>query len=166
MKYLLLFIHLLITPLSLQAQEPVLNDFTTDGCSSYPDGYPLSDEYEWLHCCIVHDYSYWVGGTAEERYAADAEMNACIAEASGDWHGRMMELGVNIGGTAYLPTSWKWGFGWSNHKLYNSLTEEEKGLAKKKVSSIEYELMKNIGYLTDEQWSYVYEHYFDFTRQF
>ncbi|MCR9205500.1 MAG: phospholipase, partial [Halobacteriovoraceae bacterium] len=83
MKNLFLFILLFLAPLSLQAEEPVLHDYSTDGCSSYPDGNPLSDGYEWLHCCIVHDYAYWVGGTADERYAADAEMNACIAEASG-----------------------------------------------------------------------------------
>src|SRR5262245_15908951 len=33
--------------------------FTTDGCSTFPDG-------AWKSCCVTHDYAYWCGGTAED----------------------------------------------------------------------------------------------------
>lgn len=32
-----------------------------------------------LQCCEDHDSSYWVGGTDQDRFTADAEFLACMA---------------------------------------------------------------------------------------
>lgn len=33
------------------------------------------------HCCLDHDSKYWVGGTKQDRFTADAEFLACMALA-------------------------------------------------------------------------------------
>lgn len=164
MKNLIFFMALILASFSLQAEDLILNNFSTDGCSSYPDGNPLSEGYDWIHCCVVHDYAYWIGGTSEERYAADEELAQCVAEVSREWHGTLMGIGVNIGGTAFLPTKWKWGFGWENHRLYEPLSNRERELIKEKIYSIEGSLMEWHMYLDDDQWNYVFKKYFDLKR--
>ncbi len=47
-----------------------------------------------------------------DRCAADRRLRAC-AEASGHGTaGRIMYLGVRMGGHPWLPFSWRWGYGW------------------------------------------------------
>lgn len=78
--------------------------FTTDGCSRWPDG-------SWTVCCIVHDILYWCGGSAPEREDADRELMRCVngrAPIMGD----IVYAGVRIGGHPWLPTPWRWGYGW------------------------------------------------------
>src|SRR5262249_471355 len=36
-----------------------LAPFTTDGCTTFPDG-TLTDATLWQHCCIEHDFAYYV----------------------------------------------------------------------------------------------------------
>ncbi|WP_216662021.1 hypothetical protein [Niveibacterium sp. COAC-50] len=47
------------------AWADTLKPFTTDGCSSFPDGTPWQQTL-WLDCCVKHDIAYWIGGTKEE----------------------------------------------------------------------------------------------------
>jgi hypothetical protein len=78
--------------------------FTTDGCSRWPDG-------AWTVCCIAHDIAYWCGGSALEREDADRELRRCVnghASVIGD----IVYVGVRIGGLPWLPTPWRWGYGW------------------------------------------------------
>ena len=56
---------LLIIAISLfsmvSASAAELRDFTSDGCSLFPDG-DIKDRALWCDCCLAHDISYWRGG--------------------------------------------------------------------------------------------------------
>ncbi len=78
--------------------------FFTDGCSMWPDG-------NWQECCVTHDIVYWCGGTYEQRMNADHELRECVSENFYDWMGWLMEVGVWPGGSAWLPTPFRWGYG-------------------------------------------------------
>ena len=79
--------------------------FASDGCSCWPDG-------DWVKCCVEHDLVYWAGGTREEREAADRELARCVSEKGRPFMARIMYLGVRAGGVWWLPTTFRWGFGW------------------------------------------------------
>lgn len=109
--------------------------FRSDGCTFSPDGV-------WRQCCDAHDRDYWMGGTREERLASDERLRKCIYETIIDvgwpsnpksWLGRfwykhlsprlsehetaslvsqLYYRGVRIGGVGWLPTQFRWGFGW------------------------------------------------------
>jgi hypothetical protein len=89
-----------------------LAPFSTDGCSMFPDGTGVNPS-RWQHCCVTHDYSYYRGGTSEEKDAADRALGDCVASACGAALGEAMYHGVGMGGTPALPTPWRWGYGWS-----------------------------------------------------
>jgi hypothetical protein len=78
--------------------------FTTDVCSLWPDG-------DWGGCCIEHDIAYWCGGPDEARAAADRTFRDCLAE-HGDVLAGLSWFGVRLGGVAWLPFPWRWGYGW------------------------------------------------------
>lgn len=80
--------------------------FKSDGCSCWPDG-------DWLECCVKHDLLYWLGGTREERKDADLELRKCVTEKGHPIVGQVMFLGVRISGVWWLPTPFRWGFGWN-----------------------------------------------------
>ncbi|MDY6882048.1 MAG: hypothetical protein V2J25_11065 [Desulfatiglans sp.] len=79
--------------------------FKTDGCSICPD-------HDWVECCIEHDLAYWMGGTREERKEADIRLKECVGEKGHVISGHIMYWGVRIGGVWWLPTPFRWGFGW------------------------------------------------------
>jgi hypothetical protein len=60
--------------------ETRLMPFTSDGCSSFPDGIPILDEAKWQRCCYIHDIAYWQGGTYRQRQLADMALRACVAD--------------------------------------------------------------------------------------
>ena len=144
---------------ALWQKDLVLEEFTTDGCSAYPDGYVHTEEYEWLHCCFAHDIKYWIGGSKEEKLAADFELNQCVSEASFEAHGKMMELGVLAGGVPHLPTSWRWGYGWSRLVSYSERTPKELAQVDKLFYTVLNQITLNSMYLTDEQIEYIMEEY-------
>jgi len=87
-------------------KEPIPpNAFKSDGCSCFPDS-------EWVECCVKHDVSYWMGGTREERSNADAELKKCVSDKGHPIIAFFMYYGVRAGGVWWLPTSFRWGFGW------------------------------------------------------
>jgi hypothetical protein len=79
--------------------------FRSDGCSCWPD-------HDWVECCVEHDLVYWMGGTAEERRQADLKMKQCVAEKGFPTIAEIMYIGVRLGGVYWLPTPFRWGFGW------------------------------------------------------
>lgn len=81
------------------------HEFISDGCSLWQDG-------DWLQCCVTHDLIYWAGGTRKERKTADQEMQKCVSNTGHPVMGKIMYLGVRIGGVYWLPTPYRWGFGW------------------------------------------------------
>ena len=97
--------------------------FTTDGCSMFPD---KIQNTSWCHCCILHDLAYWKGGTASERLAADEALRQCVVEATHDQNlAEAMFRGVRIGGAPYSLTSYRWAYGWTEHRFYQKLTAND-----------------------------------------
>ena len=88
--------------------EPPLppNEFKSDGCSCWPD-------YDWADCCVEHDAIYWMGGAREERKKADMDLQKCLSQKGHPFIGKIMYYGVRIGGVYWLPTPFRWGFGWN-----------------------------------------------------
>ena len=112
---------LLVVPCRAEELKP----FTSDGCSSFPNGTPKQNDL-WLACCIVHDKAYWAGGTYEERLAADRELRSCVTAVGEPEIALLMMDGVRVGGTPYLPTRFRWGFGWPYPRGYKALTAKER----------------------------------------
>lgn len=102
-----------------------LQPFTTDGCTDFPNGTSTNPE-QWLHCCKRHDLKYWAGGTRIERKLADLELRSCVAATGESEIAEIMYRGVRLGGTPFLPTPWRWGYGWEKIRGYTSLSEKEK----------------------------------------
>lgn len=101
-----------------------LTPFKSDGCSVFPDG-TLNHRDLWLQCCVAHDLAYWQGGTYDERRQADLILRQCVARVGQNEIAELMLAGVRVGGTPYLPTSFRWGYGWPYPRGYRSITEEE-----------------------------------------
>ena len=117
------FVMLTVAILST-ACTSTIKPFTSDGCSSFPDGTFTQSEL-WLNCCTAHDVAYWKGGTYNDRLTADNNLRMCVKEVGEPEIALLMLAGVRVGGTPYLPTTYRWGYGWSYPKLYGALTNEE-----------------------------------------
>jgi hypothetical protein len=116
--------------LSACATGGTLQPFTTDGCSVFPNGLP-NHKNLWLKCCIEHDRAYWLGGTYTERKAADKALRACVSQTNEPGIAKIMLRGVRVGGSPYLPTPFRWGYGWPYGRGYNSVTPNERSEAEK-----------------------------------
>lgn len=101
-----------------------LKPFTSDGCSVFPDG-TLDKQELWLTCCTQHDFEYWKGGTYQQRLESDQKLEACVAKVGQPEVAAVMLLGVRVGGSPYLPTEFRWGYGWPYPRLYKPLTPKE-----------------------------------------
>lgn len=89
------------------------SEFTTDGCSGFTFWVwsKLAGPPPWEGDCVEHDRAYWRGGTAEERKAADLKLRESVAARGHPVVAAAMYYGVRAGGVAWLPTSWRWGYG-------------------------------------------------------
>jgi len=96
-----------------------LKPFQSDGCTHFPNG-SLAEPELWLHCCTHHDLSYWAGGTAAERGAADRRLKECVEETGHPEAASLMFVGVRMGGRSH------WGTGWTVPRGYAPLTDEER----------------------------------------
>lgn len=92
-----------LMPAKPDARPP--SPFRSDGCSLFPDG-------NYRVCCEAHDRAYWCGGSREQRREADLELARCVAGKGHLRLGELMRRGVRLGGVPWLPTPWRWGFGW------------------------------------------------------
>jgi hypothetical protein len=119
------FITFIILLLSTSAHAAVLQPFTTDGCSAFPNG-TLEHKQLWLPCCTAHDVAYWQGGTYDERLVADEQLYQCVSKLGELKIAELMLTGVRFGGNPYLPTTFRWGYGWSYLRGYKALSIEEK----------------------------------------
>ena len=91
----------------------------------FPEGTP-SQQQLWLDCCTQHDIAYWQGGTYAERLEADRNLKQCVTALGVPEVALMMLTGVRVGGTPYLPTTFRWGYGWPYLRGYESLGDTEK----------------------------------------
>jgi len=111
-----------------------LRPFTTDGCSGFPDGLPNHRDL-WRRCCTDHDRAYWLGGTYAERQAADKQLRQCVAAVGEPAIAALMLRGVRVGGSPWLPTSFRWAYGWPYGRGYQAVTAEERAMAEKRFGA-------------------------------
>lgn len=114
------------------ASPRVLREFTTDGCSLFPDA---GGDACWADCCIEHDRVYWRGGTADERRRADRALRECVARTGRTRLAGLMYAGVRVGGLPLWPTGFRWGYGWGYGRGYEPLTPQEQQDARAKLAA-------------------------------
>lgn len=107
-----------------------LKPFTSDGCSVFPDG-TFKQKNLWLNCCIKHDYDYWQGGSFQDKLASDQALKLFGEKVGQPEVAALMLAGVRVGGSAYLPTQFRWGYGWPYPRLYGDLSKVEQEQVKK-----------------------------------
>ena len=131
--FLMLFLVLAILSGCASAKVSDLKDFTSDGCSLFPDG-TIRDRAKWCQCCLLHDISYWRGGTAEERKRADEVLRDCVFDRSKNAVlAETMYVGVRAGGHPAFPTWYRRAYGWPYGRGYKRLREEEQLQARGKL---------------------------------
>lgn len=123
-----------------------IKDFTTDGCSSFPDGIIPTQSTEWLDCCIVHDIDYWIGGEEHLKDQADENLGYCVSNRAHPLLGLSMDIGVQIGGVP-SPMSWRWGYGWDAIVGYNPTDAEQLRSAASKYDTVIDAVVKEKGLL-------------------
>lgn len=92
-----------------------LKPFVSDGCSggmSVLWRAVLKRPPPWEDLCVEHDRAYHAGGHVSLRKKADAELRDGILSRGYIFWGWAVYVGVRIGGVWWLPTPWRWGFGW------------------------------------------------------
>ncbi|MCK5477975.1 MAG: hypothetical protein KAI44_03570, partial [Methylococcales bacterium] len=110
-----------------------LDDFSSDGCSQFPDG-TLAQENLWCDCCITHDIAYWQGGNREQKKQADSVLRECVLQKTGNSIlAGTMYYGVTLGGSPVFPTWYRWGYGWRYGRGFQSLDQYEKQQVKEKL---------------------------------
>jgi len=90
-----------------------------DGCSCVPD---INDKIR--ACCDAHDVAYWYGGTRQQRKQADQDFKECVITAGHPFIAGLYYAGVRMGGVPWLPTPYRWGFGWPYSKGHRGYTKE------------------------------------------
>ncbi len=118
------FTSIVLLFISISAYADELKPFTSDGCSAFPEG-TIEQNQLWLSCCEQHDYVYWKGGTYQQRLDADKALRACVAGVGEKEVALLMLAGVRVGGTPFLPTKFRWGYGWSYPRFYGALSDDE-----------------------------------------
>lgn len=96
-----------LAPAQISDTRELPSDYVSDRCSMFPDG-------DWGECCVQHDKAYFFGGSEKARRNADKKLFQCVRARGGLNHrfiSDVMWLGVRVGGIAFLPTSFRWGFG-------------------------------------------------------
>ena len=117
---IIIFISLFSTSINADTLKP----FVSDGCSAFPDGTFKQSEL-WLSCCHKHDFSYWKGGTYQQRLDSDKELESCVSKVGEPEIALLMLVGVRVGGSPLFPTKFRWGYGWSYPKFYGQLSNSE-----------------------------------------
>jgi hypothetical protein len=122
-----------LTAAASAATVPEIHEFTSDGCSLFPDG-NLEHQGLWCDCCFAHDIAYWRGGTQQERIEADDTLRDCVLERTRSKAlAILMYDGVRTGGHPAFPTWYRWAYGWSYGRGYKALTDEEQQQSKKRL---------------------------------
>ena len=120
----LLFSSLAFALISCSADQG-LSPFNSDACSLFPDN-SLINEDDWCACCFHHDIAYWKGGSEEDRIFADKSLKQCVLDKTGNEAlAHIMYEGVRFGGSPYFYNWYRWGYGWSFERKYQSLSEHE-----------------------------------------
>jgi hypothetical protein len=86
--------------------------FTSDGASGFPDEVGAVDIYP---ATFWHDVDYWAGRKSDlaGRLVSDCRLAINVVEMC-NGPAALAELvfnGVRFGGSGYMSTPWRWGFG-------------------------------------------------------
>ena len=138
---------LLLAPLGCSSVADELGDFTSDGCSAFPEG-TIEQKQLWHSCCVIHDLAYWKGGNEEQRKAADLALQACVAEVGEPALAKLMLAGVRVGGTPWLPTRFRWAYGWPYLRGYKEAEGDEVRQIEQKTEAA-IELLRAQGAISD-----------------
>ena len=118
-----------------ETHVPGMRDFTSDGCSLFPNG-NLEQRDLWCDCCFAHDIAYWRGGTQRERRQADETLRDCVIERTRNKVlANLMYEGVRASGHPAFPTWYRWAYGWNYGRGYQALAEEEQQQAREKLDA-------------------------------
>jgi hypothetical protein len=129
----LAFLVIILLTAGCHSDPHTLNDFTSDGCSLFPDR-SLITNTDWCDCCLEHDIAYWQGGTKAQRLEADLKLRDCVLTKTGDTVlAEAMYQGVRFGGSPWFYTWYRWSYGWSYERKYQALTIEEQRLVSDKL---------------------------------
>lgn len=146
------FLNYICIALIIIGNEALADDlkpFTSDGCSSFPDGTTEQKEL-WLKCCVAHDFAYWKGGTFVDRKNADIALRECVTSVGKKEIALLMLAGVRVGGSPLYPTTFRWGYGWPYPKYYGELTTEEIAQVNERLTASEYIGLGSINEQSDE----------------
>jgi hypothetical protein len=106
-----------------------LRYFWTDACTAFPDG-TLERPTLWQQCCVEHDFKYWAGGTAGEKLKADEALFDCVKDLGEPEIAVLLFAGVTVGGSPFIPDSFRWGYGWPKLRGFSALTADEEAQVK------------------------------------
>jgi len=91
-----------------------LKPFETDGCTFIIDKPIFSKKKSFKYCCFLHDISYWIGGSRDQRSRSDKELRRCIKNESNGFYGTIFYFGVRTGHLSPIKSRFKWGWGRSD----------------------------------------------------
>jgi hypothetical protein len=103
--------------------------FASDGCSV------IQPVYEFFGAtppaaafCRLHDVDYWAGGPLRDYVRANREVRQRTSAAGYPVLAWIRWLGVTLGGWPFLPTPWRWGFGWhfGRWRLFRALEQADR----------------------------------------
>lgn len=121
-----------LSPSLLYAQDEI-RDFSSDGCSLFPDRSLITGK-DWCSCCFAHDIAYWKGGTEQERLRADQTFRDCVQQKTGNREfAELTFQGVRFGGSPYFYNWYRWGYGWSYARKYQALNQAEQQMVAQKL---------------------------------
>jgi len=89
--------------------------FTTDGCSggmTWLWERLFGPDPPWEGACEAHDRRYWAGGTVHDRRWADSILLCDVTMNGHPIWAFLMWCAVRPGGVPWLPTPWRWGYGY------------------------------------------------------
>lgn len=99
-------------------QQPPL-PYKSDGCSYSPD-------FNFNQCCRDHDRAYYYGGSKQQRKRTDQKFRQCVRNKGHAILDDVYYSGVRVFAVPWLPTSFRWGFGYPFRKGHRGYTPQSK----------------------------------------
>lgn len=102
-----------------------------DGCSCVPD-------FRATECCDKHDRAYHHGGSKEQRKRADKLFRQCVRNEGYKILDDIFYIGVRMNAVPWLPTKYRWGFGYpftKGHRGYTAHSKETEKLLDEQAAS-------------------------------
>lgn len=101
---------------NLRTAETPEREFSSDGCTLFPNAFGASTNY--AHCCVRHDVDYYCGGTLEDRAVADTAFRECVRGVQ-PIAGTIMYYSSRAFSHPMFPAPWRWGYGFDYPRGYN-----------------------------------------------